>query len=62
MFMRPNETLEKLNLSSYEILYTEPLHDISNHIKNLYQELPHHFPFQKPNKKLLIQKKKNTEK
>ena len=24
-------------------MFTEPLHDISNHIKNIYQELPWHF-------------------
>ena len=30
------------NLKKYEILVNEPLHDISNHIKNIQQELPHH--------------------
>ena len=37
-------TLKSLNLSKYEILFTEPLHNISNHIKNLYQEIPYHVP------------------
>ena len=32
------------NLSYYEILPHEPLHDISNHIKNLFYELVHHIP------------------
>ena len=27
-----------------KILFTEPLHDISSHIKNLYQEIPYHVP------------------
>ena len=38
----PNHDLEELSLSQYEILPTEPLHDISNHIKNIYHELPFH--------------------
>ena len=38
----PNHDLEELNLSQYEILPNEPLHDISNHIKNTYQGLPFH--------------------
>ena len=36
--------LNDLNLSYYEILPHEPLHDISNHIKNLFNELVHHIP------------------
>ena len=42
MYNNPLDTLENLNLSKYEILFTEPLHDIGNHIKNLYQEIPYH--------------------
>ena len=38
----PNHDLEELSLSQYETLPTEPLHDIFNHIKNIYQELPFH--------------------
>ena len=38
----PHQNLQDLNLSQYEILPTEPLYDISNHIKNIYQELPFH--------------------
>ena len=36
-------------LTNYEILGCEPLHDLKNHIENLYMELPHHLP--KPPKK-----------
>ena len=31
-------------IPNYEILPCEPLHDIKNHIDNLYNELPHHLP------------------
>ena len=34
--------MEELSLSQHEILPTDTLHDISNHIKNIYQELPFH--------------------
>ena len=34
--------ISKLNLQPYEIMFTEPLHDILHHIKNLHEELPHH--------------------
>ena len=34
--------LSDLNLADYAILCHEPLHDISNHIKNLHNELVHH--------------------
>ena len=33
-----------LNLSYYEIPPHEPIHDILNHIKNLFNELVHHIP------------------
>ena len=36
--------LNDLNLSYYEILPHEPLHEISNHIKNLFYELVRHIP------------------
>ena len=36
MFSEPDEALEELKLSKYEILNNESLHYISNHIKNLY--------------------------
>ena len=36
--------LDEVGLDQYEILNNEPLHDISNHTQNLYDELPNHFP------------------
>ena len=42
MYKNPLDFLESLNLSKYGIVFTEPLHNISNHIKNLYQEIPYH--------------------
>ena len=38
----PKQSLGDLNLEQYEILPNEPLHDISNYIKNIYQEIPAH--------------------
>ena len=38
----PHQDLKEVNLSQYEILPTELLHDISNHIKNIFQELAFH--------------------
>ena len=32
------------NIPDYEILTCEPLYDICNHTKNLYDELPRHLP------------------
>ena len=34
--------MEDLGLSQYEITLCEPLHDYSNHVKNLLQEIPSH--------------------
>ena len=31
-------------MENYEILKNEPLHDVSNQIKNLYEEMPNHVP------------------
>ena len=42
MYYNPHNDIHQINLQTYEILFTEPLHDISNHIKNLYTELPYH--------------------
>ena len=44
MYDHPTFNLSDLNFADYEILCHEPLHDISNHIKNLYDELAHHVP------------------
>ena len=38
----PDVPLEDLHLTNYEILPTEPLHDIGHHIENVFTELPHH--------------------
>ena len=38
------ESLQSLNLESYEVSQVEPLHDLKGHIKNLWDLLPHHLP------------------
>jgi hypothetical protein len=38
----PDVPLEDLHLANYEILPTEPLHDIGHHIENVLTEMPHH--------------------
>ena len=40
IFYNSTSNLADINLNLYEILLTEPLHDILNHIQNLYAELP----------------------
>ena len=47
LFRQSNFNLQSLHLESYEILTHEPLHDFINYIKNLYKELPLHFPKEK---------------
>ncbi|XP_057299871.1 uncharacterized protein LOC130630393 [Hydractinia symbiolongicarpus] len=42
MFGKSHRSLSELNLEGYEILNNEPLRDVSNYIKNIYCELPHH--------------------
>ena len=37
-------TLKDINLENYEILKNKPLHNVSNQIKNLYEEMPNHVP------------------
>ena len=46
-FNTPFASPDAINLSRYEILINEPLHDTSNHIKNIQEELPHHVPKEK---------------
>ena len=41
-FSNATSDLNDLNFSYYKILPHEPLQDISNHIKNLFNELLHH--------------------
>ena len=43
-FNNPMSDLNDLNLSYYETLPHEPLCDISNHIKNFFNELVPHIP------------------
>ena len=43
-FKMPFISAEQINLSRYKILINEPLHDISNHTKNIQEELSHHVP------------------
>ena len=42
MFTCQNKDLETVNLTRYEALPSEPLHDIKEHIKNIVEELPKH--------------------
>ena len=42
LYHEPSTPLEDLGLSKYEILSCEPMHDLSNHITNLLEELPNH--------------------
>ena len=36
-----NTSLSDIKLQNYEILFTESLHDVSSHIKNMYAEIPY---------------------
>lgn len=42
LFNTPLASLQHLGLDDYEILPAEPLHDIGNHINNVFTELPYH--------------------
>ena len=44
LFYAPHKSLTELNLGDYEILNNEPLHDISHHTQNIYDELPYQLP------------------
>ena len=41
-FSQPLATFLVINIASYKCLPCEPFHCITNHIKNLYKELPYH--------------------
>ena len=41
LFNCPDGDLNLIGLESYEILACEPLHDIENHIKILFEEIPY---------------------
>ena len=42
LFPVPNKNLADIKSQKYEILNKEPLHDISHHTQNLFDELPYH--------------------
>ena len=42
----PCKSMEELLLDQYEILPTEPLHDVAHHIENVFEEFPHHLEAQ----------------
>ena len=42
LYSSPATPLEDVGLASYEALPCEPMHDLSNHISNLLEELPKH--------------------
>ena len=44
LLTNPIQSLSSLNLSNYEVVASEPLHDIKGHIINLLTELPHILP------------------
>ena len=41
-YNEPESSYDNINLPHYQALLTEPLHDVTGHTKNLYQELGHH--------------------
>lgn len=51
LYTTPEANLADYNIGQHEALLTEPLHHITGHTKNLFQELPYHL--QKTDKKLL---------
>ena len=42
LFNSPTASLSDLGLEHYEVTLVKPLHDIKDHIKNLFEELPKH--------------------
>ena len=44
LYNHPQAQLKDLGLDKYEVLPTEPLHDIGHHIENCLTEIPHHLP------------------
>ena len=44
LILNPTQPLSNLNLSRYEVLDCEPLHDIKGHLHNLLPEIPHLLP------------------
>ena len=52
LFGTESKTMEDLGFSQYEITLCEPLHNYSNHVKYLLQEIPSHLA--KEEKELLV--------
>ena len=52
LFTAPFVQLDNIYLGQYKTLVNELLHDISNYIKNLQHEIPHHVP---KDKKALVE-------
>jgi len=50
LFLNPTEKMANLNIASYEALPCEPMHDISNHIGNILEEIPSHLTKEQKNK------------
>ena len=44
LFQNRTDNLDELFLQHYEILNNEPLHDVSHHTQNLYEEIASHLP------------------
>ena len=42
LYEKPDAELSEYNLENYEVLLNEPMHDISNYIKNLFEEIPYY--------------------
>ena len=44
LLTNPTQSLSSLNIDKYEVVASEPLHDLKGHIINLLTELPHILP------------------
>lgn len=44
LLTNPTQNLSDINLDKYEVVASEPLHDIKGHIINIISELPHILP------------------
>ena len=51
-----NATMRESHLKSYEVSPVEPLHDLKGHIRNVWEQLPHHLS---PDVKQLFTEKLN---
>ena len=64
-FSQPDKSLDDTKLSDYEALPHEPMHDISGHISNLFDKMPHHLeksptPKSIKSEQKVLQKSKQT--